>query len=184
MSNNKQQTAVEWLYKNLKSHFEHDGDLLEATQMSYEQAKQMEKQKLEEAWVEGFKNWNPSKTFDDYYDKTYGDKMNEQETKLTGDKNNNPGLTMDMVTGMKTTTIASSSGQNNTGTYPEPGQIWQHYKGGRYKIIAMCNHTTTNEAMVIYKSLSFNGYHARPYSEWHDEVSNGNNCVTRFVWFN
>ena len=181
MSNNKQQTAVDSILKFIKDNQYFIGnELLEF----FKQAKQMEKQKLEEAWVEGFKNWNPSKTFDDYYDKTYGDNMNEQETKLTGDKNNNPGLTMDMVADMKTTTIASSSGQNNTGIYPEPGQIWQHYKGGRYEITAMCNHTTTNEAMVIYKSLSFNGYHARPYSEWHDEVSNGNNCVTRFVWFN
>jgi hypothetical protein len=38
------QTAVEWLYSNLKSHFEHDGDLLEVVQFSFEQAKEMEKQ--------------------------------------------------------------------------------------------------------------------------------------------
>ena len=51
------QTAVEWLYNNLKSHFEHDGDLLEIVQMSFEQAKEMEKQQqgysvedLECAW--------------------------------------------------------------------------------------------------------------------------------------
>ena len=73
-----------------------------------------------------------------------------------------------------------TTGQNNTGTYPEPNQIWQHYKGGRYEIIAMCNHTTTNEVMVIYKSLSFNGFHARPYSEWHDEIWEGNHRKTRF----
>jgi len=36
-------TAVEWLYNNLKSHFEHDGDLLEVVQMSFKQAKEMEK---------------------------------------------------------------------------------------------------------------------------------------------
>jgi len=42
MKNNKQQTAVEWLYSNLKSHFEHDGDLLEVVQFSFEQAKEME----------------------------------------------------------------------------------------------------------------------------------------------
>jgi len=82
--------------------------------------------------------------------------------------NNNPG-TNNMTTG-----------QNNTGTYPEPNQIWQHYKGGRYEIIAMCNHTTTNELLVIYKSLSFNGFHARPYSEWHDEVWEGKHRKTRF----
>jgi len=54
--------------------------------------------------------------------------------------------------------------------YPQPGQIWQHYKGGQYEIVAMCNHTDTNEILVIYKSLSFGGFHARPYSEWHEQV--------------
>jgi len=83
--------------------------------------------------------------------------------------NNNPGNNNTVTTG-----------QNNTGTYPEPHQVWLHYKGGRYEIIAMCNHTTTNEVMVVYKSLSFNGFHARPYSEWHDEVWNGPHCVRRF----
>jgi len=86
-----------------------------------------------------------------------------EETKLTGE-NNNPDNTV-------------TRGQNNTGTYPVPGQTWQHYKGGWYEITAMCNHTTTNEAMVIYKSLSFNGYHARPYSEWHDEIWNDEYCL-------
>ena len=38
----------------------------------YNKAKEMEKEKLEDAWVEGFKNWNPSKTFEDYYNETYG----------------------------------------------------------------------------------------------------------------
>jgi hypothetical protein len=63
--------------------------------------------------------------------------------------------------------------QNNTGTYPMPGQVWKHYKGGMYEVIAMCNHTDTNESLVIYRSLSFGGFHARPYSEWHDEMKDG-----------
>jgi hypothetical protein len=102
---------------------------------------------------------------------------------MTGEnENNNPGLTMDMLgANTETHTIAIPSGQNNTGTYPEPHQTWSHYKGGRYEIIAMCNHTTTNEVMVVYKSLSFNGFHARPYSEWHDEVWEGAHCKTRFT---
>ena len=105
---------------------------------------------------------------------------NGEETKLTCD--DNPGLTMDMLgPNTETHTIATPSGQNNTGTYPEPGQIWLHYKGGRYEIIAMCNHTTTHEVMVIYKSLSFNGFHARPYSEWHDEIWDGPHRKTRFT---
>ena len=60
--------------------------------------------------------------------------------------------------------------------YPQPGEKWQHYKGGQYEIIAMCNHTDTNEILVIYKSLSFGGFHARPYTEWHDaqKIVDGN----------
>ena len=88
--------------------------------------------------------------------------------------NNNPG------NNNMTTDKTITTGQNNPGTYPEPHQIWQHYKGGRYEIIAMCNHTTTDEVIVIYKSLSFNGFHARPYSEWYDEVWEGKHRKTRF----
>lgn len=54
--------------------------------------------------------------------------------------------------------------------YPKPEEKWQHYKGGQYEIVCMCNHTDTNEVLVIYKSLSFGGFHARPYSEWHEVV--------------
>jgi len=54
--------------------------------------------------------------------------------------------------------------------YPQPNEVWQHYKGGKYQIVAMCNHTTTDEVLVIYKSMSFGGFHARPYSEWHEQV--------------
>ena len=39
--------------------------------------------------------------------------------------------------------------------YPQPNEVWQHYKGGKYQIVAMCNHTTTDEVIVIYKSMSF-----------------------------
>ena len=101
-------------------------------------------------------------------DKSYWvDELNDGGEKSTGE-NNNPDNTV-------------TTGQNNTGTYPEPGQIWAHYKGGRYEIIAMCNHTTTHEVMVIYKSKSFNGFHARPYSEWHDEIWDGPHRKTRFT---
>jgi hypothetical protein len=49
----------------------------------------------------------------------------------------------------------------------------------------MCNHTETNEELVIYRSLSFGGWHARPYSEWHDpqKVEDGRYRyeVSRFI---
>jgi hypothetical protein len=63
-------TAVEWLYKNLKSHFEHDGDLLEVVQFSFEQAKEMEKQKIIDAYdhhrcIGNFENG------EEYYNETF-----------------------------------------------------------------------------------------------------------------
>jgi len=66
--------------------------------------------------------------------------------------------------------------------YPQPGEIWHHYKGGKYEVIAMCNHTTTDEILVIYKSLSFGGFHARPYAEWHDDVKNTNGITVNRFW--
>ena len=68
--------------------------------------------------------------------------------------------------------------------YPHPGEKWQHYKGGQYEIVCMCNHTETNEELVIYRSLSFGGFHARPYSEWHDEkevIGYPGHMTNRFV---
>jgi phosphoribosylformylglycinamidine (FGAM) synthase-like amidotransferase family enzyme len=54
------QTAVEWLYNNLKSHFEHDGDLLEVVKMSFDISKEMEKQQIVDAHIEG------QRVFDNY----------------------------------------------------------------------------------------------------------------------
>jgi hypothetical protein len=96
-----------------------------------------------------------------------GTRIQNGEETIMGN-NNNPDTTNNMTTGTK---------QNNKGTYPVPGQTWQHYKGGRYEITAMCNHTDTNEVLVIYRSLSFGGFHARPYSEWHDEIWDGDYCL-------
>jgi len=49
-------TAVDWLYNNLKSHFEYDGDLLEIIQYSFEQAKQMEMEQKVESYKNGYAN--------------------------------------------------------------------------------------------------------------------------------
>ena len=54
--------------------------------------------------------------------------------------------------------------------YPKPGEKYQHYKGGQYEVICMCNHTDTNEPLVVYRSISFGSQYARPLSEWYDEV--------------
>ena len=72
----KQQTAVEWLYNNLKSLFEHDGDLLEVVQFSFDQAKQMEKQQIIDAFgigcqVESTRLIGYQDMAEQYYKETY-----------------------------------------------------------------------------------------------------------------
>ena len=67
------QSSIEWLYNNLKSHFEHDGDLLEAVKMSFEQAKAMHKEEIENAYREGWmENIRCKHTPNRYYNETFG----------------------------------------------------------------------------------------------------------------
>ena len=73
-------SSIEWIYNNLKSHFEHDGDLLEAVNMSFEQAKAMHKEKLLDTWEDsrieymGDDYIGKTKSFDDYYNETFNTK--------------------------------------------------------------------------------------------------------------
>jgi hemerythrin len=73
------QTAVDWLYNNLKSHFEHDGDLLEAVQFSFNQAKEMEKEQIIDAFIECWKENMPEgyeckQSAEQYYNETFKNK--------------------------------------------------------------------------------------------------------------
>ena len=49
-----------------------------------------------------------------------------------------------------------------------PGERWQQYKLGVYEIITLANHSETQEALVIYKSIPFGSVYARPLSMWQD----------------
>lgn len=51
-----------------------------------------------------------------------------------------------------------------------PGDIYRHYKGGKYKVITLANHSETQEPMVVYQSLSFGSTHVRPLEMWDEEV--------------
>ncbi len=66
------QSSIDWLYNNLKSHFEHDGDLLEAVNMSFEQAKAMHKDEIENAYWDGGQ-WVPTvgSQCEEYYNETF-----------------------------------------------------------------------------------------------------------------
>jgi hypothetical protein len=73
---NKNLTAVDWYFDKIKSHFEHDGDLYEVACMTYQLAKEMEKQHIVDAFVECWKENMPEgyeckQSAEEYYNETF-----------------------------------------------------------------------------------------------------------------
>lgn len=83
----KKQTAVEWFFDKMKSHFEHDGDLFETVCMTYAISKAMEKEQHKTSFNKGYDRRNyihdfeyggveyweeEPKEFEQYYNETYG----------------------------------------------------------------------------------------------------------------
>jgi hypothetical protein len=64
--------------------------------------------------------------------------------------------------------------------YPMPGELWQHYKGGVYKVITLANHSETKEALVIYQSIPFGSIYARPLAMWHEPCETTDGTQPRF----
>lgn len=50
------------------------------------------------------------------------------------------------------------------------GQIYQHFKGNIYKVIALAKHSETEEDMVVYQSIKTNDTWVRPKSMWFETV--------------
>jgi len=72
---------------------------------------------------------------------------------------------------------------SNEETYPLVGGIYDHYKGGKYKVLSLAKHTETNETMVVYKSIHFGSVYVRPLDIWMSnvEIDKGFNEATEFV---
>lgn len=72
----KKQTAVDWYFDKIKSHFEHDGDLFEVACFTYAIAKQKEKEQIIETWKHGNLPTFLGRTLtaEEYYNETYGKK--------------------------------------------------------------------------------------------------------------
>ena len=50
-------------------------------------------------------------------------------------------------------------------------KIYKHYKGNRYKVLAIAKHSETLEDMVVYEPLDGKtGFWVRPASMWNETV--------------
>ena len=64
--------------------------------------------------------------------------------------------------------------------YPEKG-VYRHYKGNKYELLFIANHSETLEKMVIYRALYGEGeIWARPLSMWSEEITVDGRKVKRF----
>ena len=50
------------------------------------------------------------------------------------------------------------------------GNVYRHYKGNVYKIIAMAKHSETTEDMIVYQSVEHGDIWVRPKSMWNEVV--------------
>ena len=59
--------------------------------------------------------------------------------------------------------------------------IYEHYKGKRYQLLNIANHSETLEKMVVYKALYGNGeIWVRPLSMWDETVKVNGKEIPRF----
>ena len=63
----------------------------------------------------------------------------------------------------------------------QPG-IYRHFKGNRYEVIGIANHSETMEPMVVYRALyGEQGLWVRPAAMWHEIVEKPGYHGPRFV---
>lgn len=62
----------------------------------------------------------------------------------------------------------------------KPG-IYRHFKGNKYELIGIANHSETLEPMVVYKALyGQQELWVRPASMWNEHVEKDGYCGPRF----
>ena len=63
----------------------------------------------------------------------------------------------------------------------QPG-IYRHFKGNRYEVIGLANHSETMEPMVVYRALyGQGGLWVRPAAMWTETVTRPDYQGPRFV---
>lgn len=56
---------------------------------------------------------------------------------------------------------------------PRPGEVWRHYKGGYYAIVAAAVIEATLEPAVVYMSLKYETTWVRTLTDWREIVRVG-----------
>ena len=51
------------------------------------------------------------------------------------------------------------------------GKIYRHYKGNKYKIIALGRHSESQEEVVIYQNIDKGDIWVRPKSMWNEVIN-------------
>ena len=65
---------------------------------------------------------------------------------------------------------------------PKPGEVWQHYKGSKYRIICIAQQEEGKRRVVVYCSMLFqNNVWTRPVSQWHGTVLVNKRRIPRFI---
>ena len=64
----------------------------------------------------------------------------------------------------------------------QPG-IYRHFKGNRYEVIGLANHSETMEPMVVYRALyGEHGLWVRPAAMWNETVERDGVVFKRFTY--
>ena len=60
--------------------------------------------------------------------------------------------------------------------------VYQHYKGGMYRLIGMAKHSETLEEMVVYQALNTEDLWVRPRVMWDETVQVNGTNQQRFTY--
>ena len=60
---------------------------------------------------------------------------------------------------------------------------YRHFKGNEYEVLAIANHSETDEKMVVYKALYGDGeIWVRPLSMWEEIITRDGKSFKRFTY--
>lgn len=62
---------------------------------------------------------------------------------------------------------------------PQPGQLFMHFKGGYYVVLAVGTYSESGERQVCYRSVSDGSIWMRPLTMWNQVMKDGISRFTR-----